>query len=409
MRTRIAVLAASVWVRALCGATGSVEAAAVSAQPALDYEIALEVAYKGYASDFCFVHPRAGIVPRGPDRSPVVVMTMQKLWLKGSDVFFSINELRTDNLGRTWRGPYEHATLGRRSEPDGVLATPADFRPKWHAKSGKLLGIGVNARYANDAQIPTAPRETTYAVYDPEKRTWTPWRSLVVPAEDRFYHGGAGSAQRVDLPNGDILLPVYTKGRSKDDDSAIVLRCQFDGTTLSLVEVGGELAFKGGRGFGESSLTRFRGRYYLTLRNDQAGYVAVSDDGMHFGPPQLWRWDDGEELGSYNTQPHWVTHQAGLFLTYTRKGANHDHIPRNRAPLFIARVDPERLTVRRATERILIPERGTPLGNFGVTEVSPDETWITDAEWMQGLRPQRIIPVDHSRGADTSIYVARIV
>ena len=173
--------------------------------------------------------------------------------------------------------------------------------------------------------------------------------------------------------------------------------------------MGGELAFKGGRGFSEPSLTRFRGRYYLTLRNDQAGYVAVSDDGMHFGTPQLWRWDDGAELGSYNTQQHWVTHRAGVFLAYTRKGANNEHIPRNRAPLFIARVDPERLTVRRAAERILIPERGTPLGNFGVTEVSPDETWITDAEWMQGLRPQRIIPVEHSRGADTSIYVARIV
>ena len=79
MRTRIAVLAASVWVRALCGATGSVEAAAVGARPALDYEIALEVPYKGYAGDFCFVHPRPGIVPRGPDRSPVVVMTTHSL------------------------------------------------------------------------------------------------------------------------------------------------------------------------------------------------------------------------------------------------------------------------------------------------------------------------------------------
>lgn len=134
-----------------------------------------------------------------------------KTLAEGQRRIFSINELRTDNLGRTWRGPYEHATLGRRSEPDGVLATPADFWPKWHAKSGKLLGIGVNARYANDAQIPTAPRETTYAVYDPEKRTWTPWRSLAVPAEDRFYHGGAGSAQRVDLPNGDILCRFIRK------------------------------------------------------------------------------------------------------------------------------------------------------------------------------------------------------
>ena len=52
---------------------------------------------------------------------------------------------------------------------------------------------------------------------------------------------------------------------------------------------------------------------------------------------------------------------GGLFLVYTRRGANNDHIPRNRAPLFIARVDPGKLHVIRATERIAIPERGADI------------------------------------------------
>ena len=39
-----------------------------------------------------------------------------------------------------------------------------------------------------------------------------------------------------------------------------------------------------------------------------------------------WRFDDGSPLGSYNTQQHWVTVGGGLFLVYTRKGADNDHI-----------------------------------------------------------------------------------
>jgi hypothetical protein len=175
-----------------------------------------------------------------------------------------------------------------------------------------------------------------------------------------------------------------------------------------VVDIGTELTIQGGRGFSEPSLTKFQGRYFLTLRNDNAGYVAVSADGMRFSTPQLWKWNDGAELGSYNTQQHWVAHRDGLFLVYTRKGAGNDHIPRHRAPLFIARVDPEHLTVHRATERILVPERGARLGNFGVTEVSPDETWVTVAEWMQTFFPQRIVPIDNPRGANNSVYVARI-
>jgi hypothetical protein len=31
--------------------------------------------------------------------------------------------------------------------------------------------------------------------------------------------------------------------------------------------------------------------------------------------------DDGAELGSYNTQQHWLSHGDGLFLMYTRRGA----------------------------------------------------------------------------------------
>jgi hypothetical protein len=106
-------------------------------------------------------------------------------------------------------------------------------------------------------------------------------------------------------------------------------------------------------------------------------------------------------LGNYNTQQHWVAHSAGLYLVYTRRGANNDHVFRHRAPLFVARVDPERLCVLRATERAVVPERGARLGNFGVTTVNRDETWITVSEWMQPRGCEKY-------GSDNSVYAARL-
>ncbi|MFO0919904.1 MAG: hypothetical protein U0872_16525 [Planctomycetaceae bacterium] len=55
-------------------------------------------------------------------------------------------------------------------------------------------------------------------------------------------------------------------------------------------------------GDSRNSLTLFQGKYYLTLRNDAAAYVATSDDGLNFGQPRAWTFDDGQDLGSYNTQ-----------------------------------------------------------------------------------------------------------
>ncbi|MCK5463242.1 MAG: hypothetical protein KAI95_09505, partial [Bacteroidales bacterium] len=98
---------------------------------------------------------------------------------------------------------------------------------------------------------------------------------------------------------------------------------------------------------------------------------------------------------------HWVTHSETLYLVYTRRGADNDHVFRHRAPLFMAQVDPEKLCVIRETEQILVPERGARLGNFGVTEISSNETWVTVAEWMQPHGVEKY-------GSDGSVFVAKI-
>jgi len=397
------LLCVAAWAAANPGAQAAEQAVAP-----LGFRIQLDTICTGFDKKTCWVHPRAGAIPGDP---PHVVLTMQKLLLTGSDVFFALNEMRTDDLGKTWSGPVEHgATLGRREEPGGVIVAACDFWPKWHAKTGKLLGIGHTVRYRNNRVVEDRRRETCYAVYDEQARTWSPWATLDMPDAETFYNAGAGCAQRVDLPGGDILLPIYFKGRGEKFSKVTVLRGAFDGRRLSMIEHGNVLEVNTARGLGEPSLTRFRGRFYLTLRHDRAGYVTQSVDGLRFDPPRVWQWDDGSELGNYNTQQHWVPHDDGLLLVYTRRGLNNDHVFRHRAPLLIAQVDRARLCVLRATERVLVPERGARLGNFGVTEVSARETWVTTAEWMQTNPPN---PYDYTvpmkYGSDNAVFAARIL
>ena len=112
---------------------------------------------------------------------------------------------------------------------------------------------------------------------------------------------------------------------------------------------------------GLRAVVRHGSRYLMTLRNDDHNYVTSGKDGLHFDMPRRLTFDDGKLLGSYNTQAHWLTLGKRLYLVYTRRGAKNDHIFRHRAPLFIARFNPETLRVVRSTERILVPERGARL------------------------------------------------
>jgi hypothetical protein len=334
---------------------------------------------------------------------------MQKLLLRGSDVFDALSDMRSDDLGKTWSAVREHSqTLGRRNEPNGIVVGACDFVPKWHAKTGKLLGIGQTVRYLNNKVMEKRQRETCYSIYDEKTRSWSAWKTLVMPDDPKFYAAGSGSAQRVDLENGDVLLPIYFKGKEDAFYRTTVVRCSFDGTTLQYRAHGDEFELNSGRGLFEPSLTRFGKKYFLTMRNESAGYVSVGNDGLHFSKPKRWDWDDGSELGTYNTQQHWVSHADALYLVYTRKGAHNDHVFRHRAPLFMAQVDPDRLQVMRQTERIAVPERGARLGNFGIVNVNEHETWITVAEWMQTWPPNFIIRPDNIYEADNRVYAARI-
>ncbi len=381
-------------------------AASAYAAPA-GYRIQLDTIRKGYDGKTCWVHPRAGAIP---GKTPSIVLTMSPLDVSGSDIFEAIADMRTDDLGRKWTEPAQHrSTLERRAEPGGVTSVICDFYPKWHAKTRKLLGVGHTARYRDGKVMAERRRETAYSIYDPAARAWSPWVTMAMPAGPKFENAGAGSVQRVDAADGSILLPVYFKEPASKAYSVTVLRCRFDGRALAYETHGNELRLASERGFVEPSLARFDGRYFLSLRNDSDGYAASSPDGLRFDEPRPLRFDDGSSLGNYNTQTHWVTHANALFLVYTRKGANNDHVFRHRAPLFIAHFDPAKMAVIRRTERIAVPERGARLGNFGVVNVNERETWITTAEWMQTWGPNFVMPRDNKYGSDNSVYAARLI
>jgi hypothetical protein len=392
----------------------------------LSFTIERSVAHSGFDGRKCWVHARAGAVPpRVPGNDsdkPLVVMTMQKLLLSGSDVFYALNETRSDDLGATWTAPVQHDSFARQTVtapitdkdklPTGAGIAPhllqpgdettvCDFAPEWHAASQRLLGLGHTVWYRDNKVMRVRPRGIAWAVYNTVSKQWSPWRTVDLPDTPEFQCAGAGSVQRVDLLGGDVLIPFYFKEPQQARYSVTVCRCRFDGRSLDYIEHGNSLTIPVKRGLYEPSLTHFRGRFYLTLRNDDHGYVSISNDGLHFEKPRRWTFDDGSDLGNYNTQQHWVTHSDGLFLVYTRRGANNDHVFRHRAPLFIARVDPEHLHVIRDTEQVLVPERGARLGNFGVTDVSPDETWVTVTEWMQ---PDGV----EKHGSDNSVFVAKL-
>ncbi|HVW36759.1 MAG TPA: GDSL-type esterase/lipase family protein, partial [Pirellulales bacterium] len=187
-----------------------------------------------------------------------------------------------------------------------------------------------------------------------------------------------------------------------DRYATTVVRCSIDGETLEYVEHGDVLSLDVARGLYEPSLVRCGGVYYLTIRNDERGFVTCGADGLHYRPVKPWLFDDGQELGSYNTQQHWLAHGDALFLAYTRRGAHNDHIPRHRAPLFLAQVDRERLEVLRDTEQMLMPERGAMLGNFGAAPIDERESWVTDSEGVFSDDARR-------RGAKGATFVARVI
>jgi hypothetical protein len=388
------------------------------------YSFVLETITKGKEKEYTWTHARSAVIPSD---KPKVLTTMSQTLKEGSDVYHDLYQVISQDMGQTWSEPEVIPSLTI-IEQDSGYRSLVDMWPQWHSYTNKVLNIGTSPFYSNAKTHDGWKKKVVYACFDPETEQWSLPKFLKLPELDHdgmlLMSPAAGSAQWLELPHGDILLPIFyfkvteeqysaamtnpDKAFSigslmKSDDfgfSSTVVRCTFDGENLIYKAHGDELILKQGRGIYEPSITSFKGEYYLTMRSDKSAYVAKSKDGLHFSSLKEWTFDDESILGSYNTQQHWVSHSEALYLVYTRRGADNDEVFRHRAPLFMAEVDSDKLEVIRDSERIVVPNRGVALGNFGIMEVNQNETWVTVAEYMRG---------EENVAADNSVFTARIL
>ncbi len=336
--------------------------------------------------DFRWSQARPASLPGGK-----VIVTMQEIEKRGSHGYRDIYFTETTAGAMSWSKPVRIDALNRRRFQDGIERVMGDVCPQWHERTGKLLLTAKTFGFLfnpndNKGKDDRSQERVAYSTYDPAKNVWSEMKIMAMPEKDHagnpIIEPNAGCHQRVDLANGDILLPVrYRADRKSRVYTSIVTRCTFDGDSLAYVEHGSEHTFNIPRGLYEPSVCKFKNGYYLTMRGELNGHVTRSDDGLNYAKTIQWKFDDGQPLLSANAQQHWITHGEHLYLIYSRKGANNDHVFRNRAPIFIAEVDSEKLCVIRASERVLMSENGLDLtGGFAPVEVSPAETWIVSSE-----------------------------
>ena len=364
--------------------------------------IGLKILRHGFDGKKCLVHGR--IAAHGEQR----LITAQFLDVTGSDLFEPpLSSFSTDG-GKTWTDFRKEPNL-ESDDRDGLRCVCCDMTPMYHRASGKFLVSGHLAQYQKDGKLPVqsdqVPTKIPYAVFNTEKRRFEPVQFLIMPEREQYFYCGSGCSQCWEEPDGTILMPISyisrNNGKLEEKSGARILRLAFDGEQMSLLSVSNDLRRDDDvRGIGETSVIAFRGRYYLTIRGDSYGYFSVSDDGNTFSQPEIWRWEDGEIVPTYNTQSHWMILNDELYLVYTRKNGKNDHVFRHRAPLYAAKVNTDSMTLVRDSEFSVVPERGARLGNFGVC-TDENTAFVSACEWMQPEGCERY-------GSDNALFLAEI-
>ena len=356
-----------------------------------------EVILQGRKNNQAWFEPAVGVIPGDEGKLPQVFV--RATLLTGDDIGLQLF-LKTNDLGKTWSNPVLCQNWFKVPLEDDVFEEPW-FGLFYHSLSQKFIALGCthfvrdagkydNTIHKNETHYsaPHLKRSIVYALWDPKKEDFTPWKRMKLP--EHLYLSIYQNGQFHEMADGTILIPGYYFENENDKpgqnkySNVTVLRCRFDGTDLHFIEHGSIHTVEENRGMHEPSVIYFKGKYYLTIRNDVRGYVTSSDDGLQYQDPKVWNFDDGEELGNYNTQQKWLKHNDTLYLIYNRRSELNNGVFRSRAPLFIVEVDTEKLVVRRKTERIIFPEKGARMGNFNVANVQDNESWVITGEWLEG-------------------------
>ena len=337
-------------------------------------------------------HPRACMIP-GTDGKPIALMTLQEIG--GSDYFGQVHWSTSSDLGKNWTDPVPIAALGRDPIPgrsDDLKAAVCDVVPQYHPTTDTVIALGHIVFYKGE-YFARKEQLSRYPVYVTRAKngTWSHRKILrwSDPRGSHIYSNGCG--QRVVLANGDVQMS-FTFGPTAKNRMVAGILAKYDGHQLTVDSVGPPMHNPVGRGLLEPSVTRFGGKFWITMRaEDGSGYVSVSDDGLHWDAKRAWSWDDGQTIAMSTTQQHWLTHSDGLFLVYTRQGTSNANVMRWRSPLWVAQVDVQQRCLIKSTERIALPlvgdgvadpDKVALMGNFHVVNASEDESWITVGEWM---------------------------
>lgn len=305
---------------------------------------------------------------------------MQPWYTSASDYFGTYHEMHSYDGGNTWSDPSSlEKSLGDKYVGD-TLYRIADVNAQYHSHSNTILAVGGVVRYLNGKSLGYV-QKTCYFTYNNKNRQYGYYKTLEMPDDPLFSYSYPGCSQWVDLPNGDILQPFRMWIESKGQFYATVARLGYDGEDLVFKNYGNVISLNRGRGLYEPSLIEFKGKYYLTLRNDVNGVVTVSEDGLHYQEPVDWKFDNDSLVWTENTQQHWVKSPWALYLVYTSSHREESaNVMRGRAPLFIAQFDERRMVLLKETERILVPNTGVQLGNFGTIDICETESWVVTSE-----------------------------
>lgn len=303
--------------------------------------------------------------------------------------YFTVNSVPNEkelfnDWYKQWKEEPYPKELAARIDDAGYEWEPT-FNWKYHRKSGNWLGIGHLLRH-KDQRLDNHVEHLaiTYSVFNAATKSFSAWKSFRIKV-DGYEKPCVAYGQRIDLESGDVVLPFsvikkFTGSKSLRWSGAAF--CTFDGNNLKLEKISQLFTNPVPRGFGEPSMTLYDDVYYMTLRaQDGFGHFVTSLDGIDWSEPQPWSWDDGTPIQMNQTMTKFLTHSDGLYLVYTRITQENKNVFRNRAPLYLAQLDVEKMCLIRDSEQIIFQNNGMPIGNFNIQDVSPLESWVTVPEW----------------------------
>ena len=311
-----------------------------------------------------------------------LVMTCQRI--NGEDGFEGVHIAWSEDGGIRWSEPVPVPSLAREIFPstDGQIweETVCDVVPS-ELEDGRLLLIGQNVYYCNGVLASANDNRKTVYTFFGNKAQWSERKSVQWDAERAARSLYAGCAQRVQMEDGSILLPV--SHTSMEGVRGVgVLRLSVNQNVLEVVENSNSLYLDVGLGLIEPSLIEYNKQYWITIRaEDGRGYWSVSDDGLTWPEMSCWGFDDGAALVTDSTQQRWVVVKDKLCLIYTRKDPMNERVFRWRAPLWISEV--ENGTLLRLSEERVLPAVEDPLiqiGNFHAISLKDGSGFVTVSE-----------------------------